>query len=520
MTRPGERRTIARRGAQAVALVGALVLSACGTRLPDEAFAPTTQVIGSDGAAVDEGSGFAPGDGEGATDPAAGRSGAGDAAAGTRGQPGAPSSAPAGGGAVGGGAGGAAGGAGAGGGGGGEANQASDVGITETTIRLGNITAENGVLGDTFAPAVRGLRAWVQATNAAGGVAGRKVELFTCDDREDRSRSLECARRLVEGDQVFALVATNSRSLGGAAQYLADQGVPVLGFPISNSFYRYPNFFTVYGTGYARDGKSVGVDGNIVTMTGQYRWFKEHLGVSKAAVFNYDISESSQAGDQFVAGLEAEGYDVTQYTVSFAAPSFDQAVADMQQRKTDIIFDAMDDGANRRLCDSMARRGFQPKAKVSTVVVMGDSLGENYNDTCRDIVHVPVEARPYSSDHPPIAAFRDAYARYQPGLPLHQWALEAWVMGEVTAQAIESMAAAPTRKGFIDHLNTMPANDVGGIVVGMDFRPEAYDYRSPTSKDCLGIARWQGDGWTLASEFPLCYPDAKNVSTAAREQGN
>ena len=76
-------------------------------------------------------------------------------------------------------------------------NQASDVGVTETTIRIGNITAENGVLGDTFAPAVQGLRAWAAHTNANGGINGRQIELFTCDDREDRARTLECARRLV-----------------------------------------------------------------------------------------------------------------------------------------------------------------------------------------------------------------------------------------------------------------------------------------------------------------------------------
>ena len=197
----------------------------------------------------------------------------------------------------------------AGGGGTGAAapNQASDVGVTESVIRIGNITAENGVLGDTFAPAVRGLRAWVQHTNATGGIRGRKVELFTCDDREDRARSLECARRLVEQDKVFALVATNTRSLGGASQYLADQDVPVIGLPINNAFYRYPEFFTVYGAGYARDGKTVGVDGNLVSTSGQYRWFKQNLKVSKAAVFNYDISESSQAGDTMVEGVGGRG---------------------------------------------------------------------------------------------------------------------------------------------------------------------------------------------------------------------
>ena len=79
------------------------------------------------------------------------------------------------------------------------------------------------------------MRAWTAYTNAHGGIRGRKVILKTCDDREDRNRDLACAQQLVEKDKVFALVGTNSRSFGGAAQYLADHEIPTLGEPIPNS---------------------------------------------------------------------------------------------------------------------------------------------------------------------------------------------------------------------------------------------------------------------------------------------
>jgi hypothetical protein len=79
----------------------------------------------------------------------------------------------------------------------------------------------------------------------------------------------------VEGDGVFALVATNTRALGGASQYLADQGVPVIGIAINNAFYRYPNFFSIYGTGFERDGTTVGRNGDLVSLTGQFGWFRE-----------------------------------------------------------------------------------------------------------------------------------------------------------------------------------------------------------------------------------------------------
>ena len=69
----------------------------------------------------------------------------------------------------------------AGGGGGGAdgPNQASDVGVTANQIVIGNIVAENGVLGDAFAPAARGMRAWAAAINAKGGIHGRQVVLKT-----------------------------------------------------------------------------------------------------------------------------------------------------------------------------------------------------------------------------------------------------------------------------------------------------------------------------------------------------
>ncbi len=180
------------------ALLAALMLAACGTRLPDSAF--TSDVVASttdddrasDIAAGDVGSGdvtdttLAAGNGS----PSGGSSSGGASPGVTTGGNTKAASGP---------------------------NQASDVGITATTITLGNITAENGVLGDAFSPAVRGIRAWTAAVNAAGGVGGRKIILKTCDDREDRARNLACAQQLVERDKVFAMVGNNTRAHGGSS---------------------------------------------------------------------------------------------------------------------------------------------------------------------------------------------------------------------------------------------------------------------------------------------------------------
>ena len=491
-------------------MVAALaVLASCGTRLPDSAFVGTaTDQAGTAttaGGAVDAG-GQLPtgadgatattlGAGPGATTPAGGP--AVTTAGGTK-QPTGGSTTASG------------------------PNQASDIGISTNSITLGNITAENGVLGDAFAPAVQGIRAWVQHINAKGGINGRTIILKTCDDREDRNRALECARRLVEQDKVFALVATNTRALGGASQYLNDKGVPVLGIPINNAFARYPHFWSAYPNGYHRDGKTVGHNGQIMSTSGPSRWFKQKLGVDNAAVFSYDIDESRQAGAFIVKGLELEGFKVTSYSVSFAAPSFDQAVADMERQGTQIVFDAMDDGANRKLCDAMARRNFKPKAKVSTIVSFRESVKDNYNDACRNALYIVGDSIPFTATKvPAVKEFREAFARYQPGRALHQWALEAWAMGTLVGEIVKGMGPAPTRAGLEKGFAGLRGYKGNGIYVGLDWVPA--DYSKTVVEDCFAVARFSdaAGGWTEASEpFPFCYPDGKQYGTPALEQGN
>ncbi len=399
-------------------------------------------------------------------------------------------------------------------------NTASDIGVTADTITIGTIVAENGVLGDAFAPTARGMRAWAAAMNAAGGIHGRKVILKTCDDREDRNRDLQCAQQLVERDKVFALIGTNSRAFGGSAQYLADKQIPVIGEPITNSFTRYPTMFSVYQNGYARDGKNAGYKGQLANSSGIYRWFKQNLATTKAAVFAYDIDESKQAGDFMKKGLELEGFSVTQYIVSFAAPSFDQAVTQMQSDGTQIMFDAMDDGANRKLCDAMARRRFTVKAKVSTIVSMGDTVGNDYNDTCRNVVFIPGQTLNYQQTAvPEIAKFRNAYKKYQPGLPVHQWALEGWMIGNLFKSYADT--GSPTRKGFVSYLNGLKSYRADGMDVGLDWGKT--DPSATRINDCFTISRWLDSekGWTEATnKFPYCVPDAFQFLTPALEQGN
>jgi branched-chain amino acid transport system substrate-binding protein len=495
----------------AVGVVLMLIASACGTRLPDSAFvaagdqpgagtgtaaksatgtkATTTTAPGAAGpAATTPGATPAANPAGGPTDPAAGA-------------PTAPGAAPADG-----------------------PNQASDVGVTENEIVIGNITAQDGILGPAFRPPVLGLQAYVQWINDQGGVHGRKLRLETCNDKEDRTRALQCAQDLVENKKVFAFVANNTRAEGGAAPYINQAGVPVFDdIPITNAVYRYPHYWSIYGTGCPRDGETVCINNQIRNTSAPYRWFKDNLGVKKAGVFYYGlIGESKQAGDFTITGLQKEGYEVTAYDINFASPNFDQAVQDMKNNGVDSVFDVLDNGANRKLCDTMQRYGFTVKAKVSTVVSYGDEVGDEFSDACRNSIYITGSSVSYDNQAvPPVKEFRDAYATYQPDAPLHQWALEGWMAGKGLVDALGTMGPAPTRAGLEAWLTGLSQYTNGGLSAPVDYQPK--DLQAPTAtNECITVAQWQDDqgGWVDRTNPYQCYNDVAQYLTPVSERGD
>jgi ABC-type branched-subunit amino acid transport system substrate-binding protein len=79
-------------------------------------------------------------------------------------------------------------------------------GVTPTTIVLGQSAAFSGPAAQLGIQMNVGLKAYFGHVNAHGGVHGRKIELKTRDDRYDPKLCVETTHKLIEEDQVFALI--------------------------------------------------------------------------------------------------------------------------------------------------------------------------------------------------------------------------------------------------------------------------------------------------------------------------
>jgi branched-chain amino acid transport system substrate-binding protein len=394
-------------------------------------------------------------------------------------------------------------------GGGGKANHASDVGVTENAIKVGNITTVGGPMPGQFEPFLLGVRTWVNEVNERGGINGRKVDFLPCDDGMDAQRNRSCARDLIENQKVFAIVGTNTPAMP-SARYINDQKVPAVGVaPIGNYVWQLPYWFSYDGMRQCpRNGvDQPGQQGYCASNTGKsgnasYKFFKESIGISKAAVFWHNIDISKQAGLDFAHILRSSGIDVA-YTAEtqVAEPDYTGHVLQMRDRGVEGIWDTMEVNNNIRLMQAMDRQGFEPKAKVTTVAAYGQEIGKQVNGPSRNRLFAVSTSRPYTdTGNPAVASFLKLFDRYFSGKPKHIWNVDGYRGALLFGDAVAALGADLTREGLVKWLNELQDYDPHGLGYPTDFRPfgpEVWDAPNPPKKHpwCYSVVQFKDTDW-------------------------
>lgn len=78
--------------------------------------------------------------------------------------------------------------------------------FAQQTVKIGSVLSVTGPASFLGDPEDKTLRMYVDKINAAGGVAGKKIELVIYDDGGDANKARTFATRLIEDDKVVAMV--------------------------------------------------------------------------------------------------------------------------------------------------------------------------------------------------------------------------------------------------------------------------------------------------------------------------
>jgi branched-chain amino acid transport system substrate-binding protein len=187
-------------------------------------------------------------------------------------------------------------------------------GVTATEIKIGGVFPLSGP-ASSLGIVGKGLAAYIQKINDAGGINGRTIQYIMLDDAYSPPKAVEHVRKLVEGDEVsFIFSQLGTPGVSATAKYLKSKGVPAIAVVSGSSKFTVIEDFPQMTTGLV----SYDTEGKIYA-----KYLMKELPNEKYAILyqNDDLGKDyvnafrAMLKDKFEQKVAIAAYEVTQPTV-------------------------------------------------------------------------------------------------------------------------------------------------------------------------------------------------------------
>ncbi|WP_425043690.1 ABC transporter substrate-binding protein [Primorskyibacter sp. S87] len=132
--------------------------------------------------------------------------------------------------------------------------QAETQGVTDDEVIIGAVSDLSGIFAAVGVPAVKGANVYFDKVNEAGGVHGRKIRYVVEDNGYQMPRAMQGYNKLLNRDQVFAMLQSLGTPMNLAGFKLLDpKGIPnvaplsaarqMLQDPMDNKFTSFSSYF-------------------------------------------------------------------------------------------------------------------------------------------------------------------------------------------------------------------------------------------------------------------------------------
>ncbi|HEX3796943.1 MAG TPA: ABC transporter substrate-binding protein [Acidimicrobiales bacterium] len=334
---------------------------------------------------------------------------------------------------------------------------------TGSTVNLGQIGSDTGLLGTLLGGGREGAQIWTNYINQHGGLNCHKVKLITADDGGDPSTALSEAQTMVQADHVIAFISNDGvLSTPTIAPYLQQEGVPTIGgTDVETQWYSNPDFYP-HGAGIR-----VTVDGAIKDDI-QAGYTK--IGQITCVEFALICGNVSTLIEQDAPTLG--GQEVYNASVSLAQPDYTSECLGAQSAGVTTLFLGLDPASIDRFVQDCANQNYHPHYIAISLVFAPALL--NTPLTVGILATSPVF--PFMVQAPATAQFDQAVQESTGGSPNSQFLASAWVAGLILQAASKNLPANPTAADVVAGLDTIKNDDFGGLTV-----PLSYTAGQPTA---------------------------------------
>jgi branched-chain amino acid transport system substrate-binding protein len=333
---------------------------------------------------------------------------------------------------------------------------AAETGVTDTTIKLGQSAAYDGPAAALGTEMREGLLAAFKEVNAKGGVHGRTIELVGYDDGYEPDRAIANTNKLIDQDQVFALIGEVGTPTSQAVQPIAtEKGVPFVG-PFT-------------GAGFLRDPKLR----NVINIRGSYgaeaeAWI-EYLTSKKGAKNIAILYQDDSFGR---AGLDGVNKALAKRNMKLAAEGTYQrnttavksALLDIRKADPDAVVMV---GAYKPIAEfvKLAKKIKMDVPFLTISFVGSNALAKELGEDGKGVIISQVVPFPWNTGIPLVAYYQKAMtahdAKAEPGFV----SLEGYLVGRMMIAALDKAGKDVTRAGLLDAVYATGSFDLGGVVL-------------------------------------------------------
>jgi branched-chain amino acid transport system substrate-binding protein len=352
------------------------------------------------------------------------------------------------------------------------AQKTYDPGASDTEIKIGNIMPYSGPLS-SYSIVGKTEAAYFDKVNAEGGINGRKIKFVSYDDSSNPAKTVEQARKLVEGDDVLLIF----QSLGGSMniaieKYLNDRKVPQLFVAANNKRFGDPkNFPWTMGWQPTADN-----EGRIFA---QYL-LRNHPNAKVGVLYiNVDVGKEYLAG--LKGGLEGKVQVVAEVPYETTDPTVDSQVVTLKNSGADVVFLAAAPKPAVQAIRKMAELNWKP---IRLLASISNSVGAVMKpagmDIAKGILSVAFLKDPSSplwKDDPAVKEWEVFMAAYYPeGDRTNTFTAYGYLLGQTMAQVLRQCGDNLTRENVMRQASSIKDLELGLLLPGIKINTSPIDY--------------------------------------------
>lgn len=369
-------------------------------------------------------------------------------------------------------------------------------GISEDRVVFGATTAQSGPLS-VFANFNDAIRAYFDYVNdTEGGVDGRQIEYIVYDDAFEPARALENVRRLVEQDEVFALVGTLGTAPNLAIWDYADEN-------------EVPHLFLGAGTsafGATPDERPWTVP-YLVPYPQESEIFADYLAQTQPDATVAILRQSGDLGEDYLAGFTAaiEGTGITivgDETYETTDATVDSQMVNLERSGADVFFNIAYPKFAAQAIQFIARSQWEPQQYLvsfsSSIESTLKPAGLENAQGLLSAQYLRDPGDPTWEGDEDMQRYRDILAEYGPGLNALDvnTVVSGYAVGQMTVEALRLMEE-PTRQGLMDAVHAMEDVEVDVLLPGITVTAGADDHYP---LEALQLQQFSGERYELIGD--------------------